>query len=172
MNENTPPVTAAELDGEAVASAEDAAPIALPEPDAYNTFIAGLEVEAIELVRLTAERTAPGHAVETRFELGAGYRFDESSAQWRYDITAIPTDDTGSELGRLEASIVVAGHTANPPQQDCVAHFGQSSGALMAHPYLREAVASTGLRLNFGGLLLPMIKVQPPGPVEHDEREG
>jgi preprotein translocase subunit SecB len=31
----------------------------------------------------------------------------------------------------------------------------------MAHPYLREAIASTALRIGFPGVLLPLIKHQP-----------
>lgn len=145
-----------------------AAPASALEPDAaaYNTFVASLELTGIELVKIGGERGATGVATQTRFDLTAGYMQDENAIHYRYDAVAHITNEDGTDFGHAAASVVVTARVAVAAEAACIERFGGTSGAFMAHPYLREAIASTAQRLGFPGVLLPMIKSQPDGPAE------
>jgi len=136
------------------------------EPDAatYNAFIAGLELVDIELVKVGGERVATGVATQTRFDLAASYLQDEATIRYRYDATARLMNEADTDLGHAAVSVMVTTRIAAAAEAICVERFGGTSGALMAHPYLREAIASTAQRLGFPGVLLPMIKYQPDAP--------
>ena len=137
------------------------------EPDAgtYNAFVAGLDLARIELIKISGERMAASAAAQIRFDLTAGYSQDENGINYRYNAAAYITDDDGIELGHASASIVITFRTAASAEAICIERFGGTSGAFMAHPYLREAIASTAQRLGFPGVLLPMITSQPDEPV-------
>jgi hypothetical protein len=145
-----------------------AAPASALEPDAaaHNAFVAGLELTGIELVKIGGERGATGAATQTRFDLTAGYLQDEHAIYCRYDAVAHITNEDGTDVGHASASVVIAARVAAGAEAACIERFGGTSGAFMAHPYLREAIASTAQRLGFPGVLLPMIKSQPDGPAE------
>ena len=132
-----------------------------PDSSTYNSFVAGLRLMGIELIKVHGERTASGAASQTRFDLAVGYMFADDAIQYRYDIATYFLDDDGNDLGNASASVLLV--TANAPTTDvaCIEHFGATSGALMVHPYLREVTASTAQRIGFPGVLLPMIKHQP-----------
>jgi hypothetical protein len=130
------------------------------EPATYNAFVGGLELAGIELVRVHGERAEAGAAAQTRFDMSAGYMRDGGVIHYRYDLTAHFTDDRGTALGSAAASVLITAHTAAADTAS-IEQFGGTSGALMAHPYLREAIASTALRIGFPGVLLPLIKHQP-----------
>jgi hypothetical protein len=132
----------------------------------YNAFAASLELAGIELVKIHGERTAPGAATQTRFDLAAGYTQDSGSLQYRYDVTAHFLDKAGIPLGNASASALLVAHNVIGTDAACIEHFGATSGALMAHPYLREVIASTAQRIGFPGVLLPMIKYQPDQPCQ------
>ena len=144
---------------EVVTSAEAAIDVAT-----YNAFVASLQLAGIELVKIHGERTAPGTAAQTRFDLAAGYMQDSGSLQYRYDVTAYFLDETGTPLGNASASALLVAHNVIGTEATCIEHFGATSGALMAHPYLREVIASTAQRIGFPGVLLPTIKYQPDQP--------
>ena len=130
------------------------------EPATYNAFVGGLELAGIELVRVHGERTEAGAAAQTRFDMSAGYMRDGGAIHYRYDLTAHFTDDRGTALGSAAASVLITARAAAADTAS-IEQFGGTSGALMAHPYLREAIASTALRIGFPGVLLPLIKHQP-----------
>jgi hypothetical protein len=136
-----------------------------PDAAAYNAFVAGLELAGIELVKIGGERIAAGVSSQVRFDLTAGYLQDENGINYRYDASACITDEVGADLGRASASVVIAFRTAVSAEVICIERFGGISGAFIAHPYLREAIASTAQRLGFPGVLLPMITSQPDEPV-------
>lgn len=140
---------------------------ATPDPAAYSAFVAALQLSGIEVVKIHGERTAPGTASQSRFDLTAGYMQDNGTIHYRYEVTARFLNDAGTALGNASASVLLV--TSADAAQDvaCIEHFGSSSGALMAHPYLREAIASTAQRIGFPGILLPMIKYQPDEPGEN-----
>jgi hypothetical protein len=127
----------------------------------YNAFVAGLELAEIEPVKIHGERIAPGAATQTRFDLTAGYLEDGTTIRYRYDVTAHLTNDAGTDLGHAAASIVVTARATVGGDVMCIERFGGTSGALMAHPYLREAIAAAAQRVGFPGVLLPVIKYQP-----------
>jgi hypothetical protein len=132
-----------------------------PDSSAYNSFVAGLHLMGIELIKVHGERMISGAASQTRFDLAVGYMIADDAIQYRYDLSTYLLDDAGNVLGNASASILLV--TANAPTTDvaCIEHFGATSGALMVHPYLREVTASTAQRMGFPGVLLPMIKQQP-----------
>lgn len=134
-----------------------------PDADAYNAFVDGLELAGIDLVEISGERGAAGIAAETRFDLSASYLQEENTIHYRYDVVAHITDEDGSDLGRATASVLVTARVAATAESVCIERFGSTSGAFIAYPYLREAIASTSQRLGFPYVLLPMIKSQPDG---------
>jgi hypothetical protein len=138
----------------------------------YNGFIADLQLLGIDVVRISGERRRSGHAAQTRFDLAAAWQPDDETIQWRYDVTAHLTDPDDADYGSVEASVIIAGRARTAPDPACAEQFGRTSGAMMAHPYLREAIATTALRLGFTGVLLPLVTQQPTGgaaaPAEDD----
>ena len=130
----------------------------------YNSFVADLELAGIELVKIYGERTAAGVSTQTRFDLTASYIQDEAVIHYRYEVTAHFVDDHDAVLGNAAASVQITVRTAIATTEACIEQFGGTSGALMAHPYLREAIASTAQRIGFQGVLLPTIKHQPAEP--------
>ena len=120
-----------------------------------------LQLAGIELVKVQGERIAPGTAAQTRFDLTAGYMLNEDAIQYRFDVTAHFLDDSGATVGNSSASVILAARGAPTTDVACIERFGATSAALMVHPYLREAIASTAQRIGFPGVLLPMIKYHP-----------
>lgn len=131
------------------------------DPATYNAFIDDVELVSIEVVRLHAERTIAGPVEQTRFDLSASYMQDGAIIHYRYDLSAHLTDNEGSTLGNAAFSVVVTVHAASTVDAAYIEQFGATSGALMAHPYLREAFASSAQRIGLPGALLPIIKYQP-----------
>jgi hypothetical protein len=130
----------------------------------YNAFVADLELAGIDLVKIHGERTAAGVATQTRFDLMAIYMQDEGVIHYRYEVAAHFVDGHDIVLGNATASIQITVRTDHAASQASIEQFGGTSGALMAHPYLREAIASTAQRIGFPGVLLPVIKHQPTQP--------
>lgn len=128
------------------------------EPATYKAFVADLELAGIELVKIHGERTAVGVAAQTRFDLTATYMQDNCFIHYRYEMIAHFVDDDNAVLGNVMASLQIVVRFGVIPSESCIEQFGATSGSLMAHPYLREAVASTAQRIGFPGVLLPMTK--------------
>ena len=126
----------------------------------YNAFVADLKLADIEVFKIHGERTATGLATQTRFDLMASYMLGEAIIHFRYEVTAHFVDDHDTVLGNAAASVQITVRTDNAVNEACIEQFGGTSGALMAHPYLREAIATTAQRIGFPGVLLPMIKHQ------------
>src|SRR6266700_4102581 len=136
------------------------------EPAAYNAFVAGPELAGIELVKIHGERAAAGVAAQTRFDLTATYMQDDCVIHYRHEVLAHFVDGHNVVLGNVMASVQIVVRSDVIPSESCIEQFGATSGSLMAHPYLREAVASTAQRIGFPGVLLPMTKQHP---AERDE---
>lgn len=128
---------------------------------AYNTFVADLDLAGIDLIKIHGERTSPGTPSQIRFDLAASYMPDGTAINYRYEVEAHVLDEHDKALGNVAVTIQVTVRTTAEVDKACIEQFGGTSGAFMAHPYLREAVASAGQRIGFPGLLLPMIKQQP-----------
>jgi hypothetical protein len=134
----------------------------------YNAFVADLILANVELISVHGERIAAGRVERARFDLTAGYMTDAGIARFRYEVSAHLTDDAGVALGSAGAAVLVTVRTAHAAGRAYIEQFGATSGALIAHPYLREAVASTAQRIGFPGVLLPMVKHQPVSETEGD----
>jgi preprotein translocase subunit SecB len=129
-------------------------------PATYNAFVDDLELASVELVKIHGERTAAGVATQTRFDLEASYMRGEAVIHYRYEVTAHFVDEHETVLGDATASVQITIRTGVAIDEACIEQFGGTSGALMAHPYLREAIASTAQRIGFQGVLLPALKHQ------------
>lgn len=140
-----------------------------PDVEQYRVFVEGLELAGVEVVRVFGERRLAGHAPQTRYSLGAGWQAERGSVVWRYDVGAHLTDEADADFGGVEASVIVSARTDSSVDPACAEQFGGTSGAFIAHPYLREAIASTALRLGFVGVLLPMLKDLNEVPADRDE---
>jgi hypothetical protein len=139
----------------------------LADPTAYNAFVASVALTAINVVGVGGERRMAGDASQTRFDLTAGYQIEDGAIHYRFDAIGHLADPAGADYGQVSAAVVVTLTLTEPaPPPACVERFGGQSAAMMAHPYLREALGSTALRLGFGGVLLPMVTRQPAPPVE------
>ncbi|HXL95426.1 MAG TPA: hypothetical protein VN969_41400 [Streptosporangiaceae bacterium] len=134
----------------------------------YNAFVADLNLANVELISVHGERIAAGQVEQTRFDLTAGYMTDAGVVRFRYEVSAHLTDGAGVALGSAGAAILVTVRTTREPGRAYIEQFGATSGALIAHPYLREAVASTAQRIGFPGVLLPMVQHQPLSETEED----
>lgn len=139
-----------------------------PEPDLYNAFVAGLDVEEIQLVQLSGERQTPGEPANIGYAFGGGFHVDGERLQIKYDVTASILGSEAVVLTEVKASVVIAIRMATPGTPDCYNRFAGSSGALMAHPYLREIVQSTAARLGHPAVILPIAKVMPETAAEGD----
>jgi hypothetical protein len=124
---------------------------------------ADLELASIEVVKLHAERASVGTAEQARFDLNASYLHDGAVIHYRYDFTAHFVGDEGMPLGSAAASVMVTAHAVSTVDEGSIERFGATSGALMAYPYLREAILSLAQRTGFPGVLLPMIKPEQGG---------
>lgn len=143
------------------------APLDAEEPpvELYNEFIAGFELLGIDTVRVAGERRMSGQAPQTHYSLGAGFDVnDDATVRFRYDVLAQLTDEEGkADYGSVEASVILSGRSTIHPDSRCLVRFGRTSGAFMTHPYLRELIATTAIRLGFTGVAMPLITSQPSG---------
>jgi len=128
----------------------------------YNDFVASVELAGINVLGVAGERRLAGEAPQTRFEWAAAYQIEDFIVHYRFDASGHLNDKDGKDYGEVSAVVVVSlTLTQPPPGAACVERFGNQSAAMMAYPYLREVLASTALRLGFGGVLLPMMTQQP-----------
>ena len=132
-----------------------------PTPELYNAFVAGLALEEIQLVRVSGERRIAGEPSELGFGFGGGFAVEADRLQIRYDVTAQLLGDEAAVLSEVQASVVVVLAMAEAGSPECFNRFAGSSGALMAHPYLREVVQSTAARLGHPGVVVPMATTIP-----------
>ncbi|GCD91205.1 hypothetical protein [Nocardioides sp. LS1] len=133
-----------------------------PTPEEYNAFVEALSLGSVETHRVLAERVGPGESEEASFETRVGFMTGESSAHWRYDASVTIVDSEGTALGTIEVAIVVTAtyeDAAVSPSPEVLARFGGTTAALIAHPYLRETIATAAQRIGFTGVTLPMLKL-------------
>jgi hypothetical protein len=126
----------------------------------YNAFVADLELASIELVKVQCERIEAGAPAETKFDLSADYMQNGTDIHYRYELAAYFMDERGAFLGDACASLLLTARASIVGDPMYIERFGGTLGALIAQPYLREAIASTAQRIGFPGILLPMIKYQ------------
>lgn len=132
-----------------------------PDPAAYNAFLGSANLVGINVVAISGERRASGDAPMTEVDLHAAFQCEEPYIHYRFDVVANLTDEDGTDFGSVNASVIVTLSVPELPSRECVEMFGATSATMMAHPYLREVVASTAQRLGFPNVLLPMILQNP-----------
>lgn len=152
-------VTGLEPEAEVTAGADESEEWGDPDPVEYNAFVEQANLAQIEVVRIIAERVSAGESRETNFETRIGFIVDEGTLHWRYDCVATIVDGEGMTLGVVEAAVVVTTeYPDEPPSPEVMVMFGNNPAALMAHPYLRETIATAAQRIGLPNVLLPMIR--------------
>lgn len=142
------------------AAEQVAAPI---DAGMYNAYVAGLTLHNVELVRLFAARTGPGRLAKADFATDLSYAQAEQVVNYRYDVAAKLSDEDGEEIGRVEVAAVVVTSSTAPADEAIIGQFSSTSAAMMAFPFLREAVASTAQRIGFPGVVMPIVRAEPEG---------
>jgi hypothetical protein len=128
---------------------------------AHDTFAADFGPAAIELVEVYGERAADGVATQSRFGLTAEYMRQDADIHYRYNLTAHFTDDFGTAVGRASVSVLVIIRIADGTDAAYIEKFGATSAALVARPYLRDAISSTAERIGFPGILPSNVENPP-----------
>lgn len=139
------------------------------DPAVYNAYVAQVRLDNVEVVRLLGERLADGPVEgDPEIEITAQYQRRGSGevVVYRYDATCRLPGTDGTEVGRVHALVHVHTVSGEPGPDWVVERFGRTSGAFVAHPYVREAIGTTAHRVGFPGVVLPMIKALPPPVVE------
>jgi hypothetical protein len=134
---------------------------AVNEPTAYNKFVSSLSLISVDLVKISGERRIAGASSQTAFELEAGYQLDNQTIRYRFDVKGHLTDEDNTDYGDVTAAVLVTLATDQAPADPFVERFGGLSALMIAHPYLREAIAATAQRLGFLNVVLPLATVQP-----------
>lgn len=155
-----------------------------PSNETYNAFVSTLSLASIDLVAVSGERRSVGVASRTRFDLQAGFQLGDDAIRYRFDLTAHLTDDDAGDCGQVSASVIITVSAPEGMDAACAEQFGDTSATMLAHPFLREAIASTAQRIGFPGVLLPLVVRQPdqdpvlqpdgarPGPARQDGLGG
>jgi preprotein translocase subunit SecB len=152
-------------------ASEGVAPLATADPTVYNAYIAGLAVRDVEVVRVYAERHATVEPSEVKFDTALGYARQEGAVNYRYDVTARLVDAEGSDVARVEVAAVLVTESTSPSDEATVAQFAGTSGAMIAFPFLREAIATTAQRIGYPGVLMPIIRTNPDAPSDSDHQD-
>jgi hypothetical protein len=127
------------------------------DAEAYNRFVQSASLSGITVVALNGERRASGDATQTRFHVEAGFKTEGDFILYRFDGVGRLTDQQETDYGEVSASVIVAVKVTEIPEPTFIEQFGATSAVMMAHPYLRETLASTALKMGFRGISLPMI---------------
>lgn len=129
--------------------------------ESYNEFVAGITLGEIVTTKLSAERTGPGEAGASRFDIQGGVAVEDGTLQCQFTVTAHILTDEDQQIGSVEVVLVTL-FGANPqPSPAAAEQFARTSAATIAMPYLREAVASAALRVGFPGVTMPLYIAMP-----------
>lgn len=127
------------------------------DAERYNAFVEAASLTAVDVVAVSGERGAAGEAPLVRFDLSAGYQVEGRTIHYRFDGVARLSDSDDVDYVEVKASVIVTVTVRVDPDPACLEMFGAMTTAMTAHPYLREALASTALRLGFPGILMPIL---------------
>lgn len=129
----------------------------MPDAETYNAFVESAELAGVDIVSVSGERRLPGEPPLVRFDLTAGYQVEGGTIRYRFDGVANLSDSEGQDYGEVRAAVVVSVNVEPDPDPACVQMFGAMTTTMTAHPYLREALATTAARIGFPGVLLPFL---------------
>jgi hypothetical protein len=131
------------------------------DPETYNDFIRSLALLGVDVVKVSGERRAAGESSQTAFDLEVAYQLEDQMVRYWFQAKGRLTDEEKTNYGEIAASVVVTLRSTQTPSPACIERFGATSAAMIAHPYLREAIATTAQRLGFLGVLLPLLTQHP-----------
>lgn len=130
----------------------------------YNRFAMSVRLQSVEQLKLTAERVAQGPATNFDFSLETEVAILEEHVFYRYDGSADLKDADGNSVCPVSASIALAfAYEGDAPSEEIAGRYGLTTGMLLAHPYLREAIQTLAARLGFPQVALPLAPI-PQGP--------
>lgn len=134
----------------------------LPEApdDRYLAFVAGVEVQWIEVVLLHAEKRSVNASNDFEVQIGGGNALAEDHFLSRFEAKASVTDADGDDAAQLQVALIIKFSSETVPDEELVERFSRSTGVMMATPYLRENLASLAQRTNVEGVLLPLVRLQ------------
>lgn len=127
----------------------------------YRAFVASLRLEQVETIKVAAHRLRVSDVISTETEIEPSFAVDhqQGAVFFKYDLAARVLDAEDAVAATIDVTVVLVFATpmtdAEPAMID---HFAGSSAYLMAHPYLREALGATALRIGFPGVLLPVAR--------------
>lgn len=130
---------------------------------AYNNWVGSTVLRHVEWHKLAGERLIEGLAPRTNYRTATAYARADGDADvvaFRFDVTAELMSESGEDvLARID--VVYAVHYDVPDLKSVsdadLMFFGSTSAALVATPYLREAIFSMAQKLGQQGVLLPGV---------------
>ncbi len=147
----------------AALSGHDSPRLPASDPAAYNAWLQKAQLEAVEQVRVSAERTGEGHLRDVELSVTPEFAIEPNRVLIRYDALALLSGTDGATLGSAGTVVALAFSYDGPtPTPDIVARFALTTGMLVAHPYVREAVQALAARVGFPQATLPLMPI--PGP--------
>ncbi|OLT23041.1 hypothetical protein BJF81_11630 [Ornithinimicrobium sp. CNJ-824] len=123
-------------------------------------FVAGVEVQWIEVVLLHAEKQSVNASNDVEVDIGGGNALAEDHFLSRFEAKASVTDEDGDDVAQLQVALIIKFSSETAPEEDLVERFSRSTGVMMATPYLRENLSSLARRTNVEGVLLPLVRMQ------------
>ena len=140
-----------------------AGPAAAPfDLDAYRAFVAGLELQRVDTLDVSASRSGDGEMQDAQAEVDSSFAIDSTQRAvfYKYDLTVRISGPGEVRLGEVKGTLVLVFRAASlDAPVEMVDHFGGTSAFMMAHPYLRELAASLAARIGFPGLALPLVRL-------------
>jgi hypothetical protein len=121
-----------------------------------------LKLAYIETVSFSGNRTRPGLAPNTTFELTYGGGVAGDRLQYRFNVTATLIGEDGEPIGNVGTSIVTAFRIPESLEVgDWLIRRISPTAAHMTYPHLREVIQSLAARLGCFGVTLPTLSIEP-----------
>lgn len=145
---------------------ETSAQTASVTPEAYNAFLAGIELERVRLVSSRIESKVE-HPAPTSTEIRVAYapRFQthdagfEAQAGYRLEFIDTSTEET---QGTVEATFALLFSSEEAMREDIFLVFGELNLKVNSWPYIREFVQTNMARMGWPAFTLPLLKPAPP----------
>lgn len=131
------------------------------DPDTYNAWLRSARLEAVEQLRINAERAGQGAVAAVELSITPELAVEDARVLIRYDASAVLQGEDGEPVGTVATVIALAFAYDGPrPDNDVVGRFALTTGMLVAHPYVRESVQSLAARVGFPQVTLPLVPIK------------
>lgn len=141
-------------------SGHDTAGLPEVDLDAYNQFLRSAKLEAVEQLRVNAERAGQVQADTVELAVTPEFAVEPDRVLVRYDAVVTLASEAGVEAGTVGAVIALAFSYDGPtPSTEIVTRFALTTGMLVAHPYVRETVQTLAARVGFPQVTLPLVPI-------------